>query len=48
MKNGDRPKNRNLKWGISNGLQAPKEIFHILSCQGIANQNDPWVSTVYQ
>ena len=36
-----RAKQRILNWGISNGWEAPKEMFNILSHQGNANQNDP-------
>jgi hypothetical protein len=38
---GYRTKQRILNWGISNGREAPKEMFNILSHQGNANQNNP-------
>jgi hypothetical protein len=38
---GCRAKKRILNGRSSNGLQAPKEMFNILSHQGNANQNDP-------
>jgi hypothetical protein len=38
---GYRAKKRILKWGISNGWEALKEIFHILSHQRNVNQKFP-------
>jgi hypothetical protein len=42
---GSRAKQRILSWGNSNGREAPKEMFNILSHEGNANQNDPEIST---
>ena len=38
---GNRAKQRILNRGISNGLNALKEMFNILSHQGNVNQNVP-------
>jgi hypothetical protein len=46
---GYRTKQRILNWGISNGQEAPKEMFSILSHQRNANQNGPNIlSTSHQ
>jgi hypothetical protein len=44
FKNGYSAKQRILNWGISNGWEAPKQMFNILSHQGNANQNNPEIS----
>jgi hypothetical protein len=36
-------KQRILNCGISNGREAPKEMFNTLSHQGITNQNNPGI-----
>jgi hypothetical protein len=41
LKLGYWTKQRILNWIIKNTLEAPKEMFNILSHQGNANQNDP-------
>ena len=37
---GYRAKKRILNWGVTNGWEAPKETFNILSHQGNTNQNN--------
>jgi hypothetical protein len=44
-KMGYRTEPRIHNWGISNGWEAPKEMFKVLSDQRNANQNDPEIPT---
>jgi hypothetical protein len=38
---GYRTKPRVHNWGISNGWEAPKQMFQVFSDQKNANENDP-------